>query len=241
MEAPYVIPERTGQYYAHLDWGFGDHAAYGLWWHSPQNELILVDELYERQLRPSELGERILALEGNRRVAWRVAGCDAWAKDKEGQIAPAEIWQRMGLVFRQARRDRIPGWQAMREWLAPYQVETFIPDADSHAVLPSGLTIPGVRKDLAWTARMRAFPHCRNWARTIPDLVYHPTKPEDVADNQEDHHADGTRYLVMELPTPTPITRRPVDQATDLNDDWRAREGLVPKQPETPTGRTAGW
>ena len=49
-------------------------------------------------------------------------------------------------------------------------------------------------------ARMYVFDNCRGFIRTIPQLMYSETKPEDLDTGMEDHIADETRYLCMSRP-----------------------------------------
>ena len=44
------------------------------------------------------------------------------------------------------------------------------------------------------------FQHCRAFIRTIPQLLYSETVPEDVDTTQEDHVADESRYFCMTRP-----------------------------------------
>ena len=59
------------------------------------------------------------------------------------------------------------------------------------------------------------FQHCRAFIRTIPQLLYSETVPEDVDTTQEDHVADESRYFCMSRPIP-PQKR---DTGLPLRDD----------------------
>ena len=48
------------------------------------------------------------------------------------------------------------------------------------------------------------FDTCRNFIRTLPALVYDPTRPEDVDTRGEDHIYDMLRYVLMERPVSPP-------------------------------------
>ncbi len=50
--------------------------------------------------------------------------------------------------------------------------------------------------------QMYIFHTCRGFLRTIPQLLYSETSPEDVDTHQEDHIADETRYFCMSRPLP---------------------------------------
>lgn len=47
---------------------------------------------------------------------------------------------------------------------------------------------------------MYVFNTCADWLRTVPNLPYSQTKPEDVDTKAEDHEFDATRYFLMSRP-----------------------------------------
>lgn len=47
---------------------------------------------------------------------------------------------------------------------------------------------------------MYVFTTCKDWLRTVPNLPYSMTKPEDVDTNAEDHAYDETKYFLMAHP-----------------------------------------
>lgn len=61
----------------------------------------------------------------------------------------------------------------------------------------------------------QVFNTCRNFIRTIPNLTYSQTKPEDIDTDLEDHIYDECRYVLMEHPI-TP--RQNVLQKVSLDD-----------------------
>ena len=79
------------------------------------------------------------------------------------------------LVFHRANTERVTGWQATREMIRQATLER--PER------------PG----------MWVFNVCREWLRTVPGLVRHPTNQDDVDTTAEDHAADETRYAAMTI------------------------------------------
>lgn len=67
----------------------------------------------------------------------------------------------------------------------------------------------------------QVFNTCTNFTRTIPNLIYSPTKPEDIDTDMEDHIYDECRYVLMEHPI-TP--RRNVAQRRVLDDPLNLHE-----------------
>ena len=61
----------------------------------------------------------------------------------------------------------------------------------------------------------QVFDTCRNFIRTIPNLVYDETNVEDIDTTQEDHIYDECRYVLME----NPISPPKVEPAAPIGDD----------------------
>lgn len=59
--------------------------------------------------------------------------------------------------------------------------------------------------------QMYVFNTCRHFLRTVPQLLYSETAPEDLDTRQEDHIADETRYFCMSRPiAPRRLVSRPI-------------------------------
>ena len=61
----------------------------------------------------------------------------------------------------------------------------------------------------------QVFDTCRNFIRTIPNLVYDETNVEDIDTTQEDHIYDECRYVLME----NPISPPKVEPVAPMGDD----------------------
>lgn len=55
--------------------------------------------------------------------------------------------------------------------------------------------------------KMYIFSNCVDWIRTVPNLPYSMTKPEDIDTDAEDHAYDDTRYFLMAHPIAAKTTR----------------------------------
>lgn len=71
------------------------------------------------------------------------------------------------------------------------------------------------------------FDTCKNFIRTVPNLVYDEKDVEDVNTEQEDHIYDMTRYVCMENPIaarvnkpPKPVLYDPLDINTPSYDRY---------------------
>ena len=100
----------------------------------------------------------------------------------------AETMMRHGIVFTPGDNARIDGWMQLH-----YRLQF----------------------DEQGYARMYIFDTCRAFIRTIPELIYSETRPEDLDTTQEDHVADETRYLCMSRPIQP---QRPVERRVILTD-----------------------
>lgn len=58
--------------------------------------------------------------------------------------------------------------------------------------------------DGAGEPMLQVFSTCVNFIRTVPALVYDPSRPEDIDTAMEDHIYDMTRYVLMESPISPP-------------------------------------
>lgn len=64
-----------------------------------------------------------------------------------------------------------------------------------------------MRFDQFGKPRMYVFNTCTDWIRTVPNLPYSLTKPEDIDTDAEDHAYDDTRYFLMAHPIAAKTTR----------------------------------
>lgn len=67
------------------------------------------------------------------------------------------------------------------------------------------------------------FDTCKDWIRTVPNLPYSMTKPEDVDTAAEDHQYDDTRYFLQANPL-IPTKRKP--PRTRTYDPYRSDDDL---------------
>ena len=173
--APFSVPKPWRRFCA-MDWGYNDPCCV-LWFAvAPEGKLFVYRELYVRKVLSSEIAKRVKALSEGERIAYTVASPDAWQqrglKGVEG-TSIAEVFAKNGVSLIPADNARIPGWQRVRESLAP--------DPDGAPAL-------------------RIFETCRNLIRTLPMLTCDAHDPEDVSDHDEDHAPEALRYGLMSRP-----------------------------------------
>lgn len=115
-----------------------------------------------------------------------VADPAIWDASRGESIADTAL--KYGLVFAPGDHERIPGWMQCH-----YRLQF---DSDGYS-------------------RMYVFSNCRAFIRTVPLMMYHKHRPEDLDTELEDHAADEWRYLCMSRPV-TPL--RPVEQKSFVID-----------------------
>lgn len=142
----------------------------------PRGSLVLCDELATNDpadlstgLRwpPSKLAEAIRSMAERWQVHPGGVGDDAAGLDES---LHAEL-ARHGVYFERPQKDRVAGWQLVRQMLA-------------NATAKEG---PGL-----WIGE-----RCRYLWATLPYLQRDPRYPEDIETNGPDHGADALRYAVM--------------------------------------------
>ena len=174
---PTELPKEWKRFRA-MDWGYNDPCCV-LWFAiAPEGKLFVYRELYLRRTLSSEIAKRVRTLSEGEHIAYTVASPDAWQqrglKGAEGTCI-AEVFSKNGVPLIPADNARIPGWQRVRENLAP--------GADGEP-------------------NLRIFETCRNLIRTLPALTYDAHDLEDVSDLSEDHAPEALRYGLMSRPRP---------------------------------------
>ena len=160
-----------------------------LWWAcDPRGALYLYKEwpgVKPRQanvgleLSPRQIAEGILAREAdeinNNLTIIRTADPAIFDRSRgdsvADQMAPDGV--RKGVVFNKGDNTRMAGKMQLHERL---------------------------RFDAEGRPMIYIYNTCTNWLRTVPNLPYSQTKPEDVDTEAEDHDYDATRYELMDHP-----------------------------------------
>lgn len=180
---PFAIPRHWTRYRAY---DFGYTKPFAVLWCaiSPDDVIYLYRELYGCTKTPNE-GVRWEAEQQAEKVAeieaaqergldiWGVADPAIWdeSRGKSGSIIDA--FEKHGIYFEKGKNARLSGKMQMHNRL---------------------------RFDENGRAKFYVFNTCKNFIRTIPNLVYSNINIEDVDTSQEDHEYDAIRYLFMERP-----------------------------------------
>ena len=179
-------PPRRWKRYRSFDFGYARPFSVGWWAQDEDGRLYRILELYGCTGTPNEgvkwstdrIFREIRRIEEEHPYlkGLRVEGVAdpaIWEQSRGPSIA--EMAARQGIYFAKGDHKRLPGWMQVHHRLAF--------DGDGVPML-------------------YVFETCRAFIRTIPQLVYSETSPEDLDTSQEDHVADETRYLCMLDPLP---------------------------------------
>lgn len=217
---PFPVPERWPRWMAY-DWGAASPAWWGWFVRAPWGTIYVYRELYLARydeptrrwvglgLTVDEQVRRALAMQAPGEVARPCyAGPDMFTRGAQSGETNAAVAARLGLPMLPAMTDRVQGWQRIQRALQPRPV-----DREGATVVEPELVV---------------FSGCQHLIRTLPLLVANERHPDDLADGQEDHPADGLRYgLVMQHTTdgaPAPVLLGPPRSAM-RDGPWGGRRG----------------
>ena len=186
------------------DFGYGKPFSCAWWAVDYDGVLYRILELYGCSGTPNE-GIRWTPDQQFAEMA-RIEREHPWLRHKriEGVADPA-IWDashgesiadtamKYGLYFAPGDHQRIPGWMQCH-----YRLQF----------------------DTRGYSRMYVFSNCKAFIRTVPLMMYHKHRPEDLDTELEDHVADEWRYLCMSRPV-APL--RPVAQKDYVIDPLKSR------------------
>ena len=181
------------------DFGYGKPFSCAWWAIDYDGVLYRILELYGCGDSPNE-GLRWTPDQQFREIA-RIEREHPWLRGRYIQgVADPAIWDashgesiadtaaKYGLMFMPGDNQRIPGWMQCH-----YRLQF---DGEGYS-------------------RMYVFSNCKAFIRTIPLMMYHKHRPEDLDTELEDHAADEWRYLCMSCPV-APL--RPVEEKPLLID-----------------------
>lgn len=171
-----TVPEGTG-YVCAVDWGYWPDPGVCLWIALlPDGRAYVADEYVFQRTLDKHVAATIAArtLEMGIRVRYTVGDTQMWTPNTSTGQSIQETFAAHGVPMLQADKDRVNGWQRLRDWFAP--------------------------NDVTGTPWMVVAPHCRYTIRTIPTLVMDKNNVLDVDSDGEDHAADPLRYFAMSRP-----------------------------------------
>lgn len=183
--APFDIDDEAFDIGIGLDHGYAAPfaAVFGAW--DSDGNCYIFDEVYEKQLTPSEQARLVLSrlvAEGNdgkiRPMRHRVPVADPATFNSKGEgLSIAQQWSNAGLHCVQANNARIDGWMNVREYLR----------------------VP-ISEDGVGRPKLFVFSTCSDTIREFRNARQDPRRPDDVDTTGDDHAIDAVRYLLATRP-----------------------------------------
>ena len=206
---PFEIP-REWNIYRSFDFGYAKPFSCAWWAIDYDGRLYRILELYGCTKTPNEglkwtpekIFQEIATIEREHRwlkgkQIFGVADPSIW--DDSRGVAIAETAAKCGVYFDKGDNKRLPGWMQVHYRLS----------FDENGI-----------------PMMYIFNTCQGFIRTIPELTYSTTNPEDLDTTGEDHIADETRYMCMARPVPPTVKveqKKIYDDPLDLHKDTKYR------------------
>lgn len=192
---PFDIPDFWTKFWAG-DWGYYPDFFAGLWFAvSPEGDLYVYREVYDRKIIPSMWAEILIDRTGDEVLDYKKLDSTCWSKWMKGEgeegVPIANELENAGWVCTQADNSpgsRVNGWIRLHEYLH-WEEDDKIP-VDERTL-----------ENLKVKPKVFIFNTCRNLIRTLPLLIHDETKQEDVQrKGLEDHAPDAFRYGVYSRP-----------------------------------------
>ena len=180
VEEPFAIPDDWIKVRS-MDWGFSK--PFSVHWYAIDYDGIAhcYREYYGctgepdegLKLTPDEVAAEVVRLSGNERYSYDVADKAIWQKD-----------------------DRMK-WSIQGESIAEIfeRHGIYFTRSNSERIAGKLMVHQYLRE-----GKIKFFSTCKHMLRTLPELVYDESKPEDVDTTQEDHAYDELRYFCMSRP-----------------------------------------
>jgi phage terminase large subunit len=203
-----------------LDYGLDCTACYD-WAIDQSGTCYVTKELYTADLTLSRAAEEILKWSApGVEYSYTVASPDLWNRRQsnphkpETGISGMEIMQQAGLRgLIKADNRRVPGWEALHEYLLPRKDER------------GGMS-----------PKLFIFENCLNLIRTLPALIRDNCKPNDVSDKCEDHAPEAIRYGIMSRPPLKSPTEEGFLMLKERRAEMKQDGGM-----QQPSSNVTGW
>ena len=182
---PFEIPYEWRRYRS-FDFGYAKPFAVQWWAINPDGVVFLYRQLYGCtetpntgvKWEPSEIARRIREIEESEKHAYPILGVadpSIWDESRGSSGTVINMMEREVIYFDKGDNKRIPCKMQLHHRLAF--------DENGYPM-------------------MYVFKTCRQFIRTLPNLVYDEKNPEDRNTSMEDHDYDACRYFLMTNPLP---------------------------------------
>ena len=189
--APFEIPVNWPRYMS-FDHGYTKPFSVGWWAVGPDGTMYRYREWYGCEKRHVNVGLKLSVRQIADGIVAREAEHEAQDNIVVDRIADPQI-------FEQSRGDSVA------QQMEPMQGKpgVLFRPGDNSRIAGKMQLHERLRFDDNGRPLLYVFNTCKDFIRTIPQLPYDPSKPEDVDTAAEDHIYDETRYALMARPAPT--------------------------------------
>lgn len=177
---PFNIPDDWRRYVT-IDYGLDMLAAYWIAIDN-HNKAYVYKEVYKSGLIISDAAKAIIKANADDNIKTYFAPPDLWNRRQETGKSAIELFYNNGISFTKSINDRVQGWYNLKEWLKPFE--------DEQGILTANLVI---------------FKNCQNLIRTLPQLQFDSSDPNDVSDQPHEltHAPDAIRGFIAGRPRAT--------------------------------------
>jgi hypothetical protein len=214
------------------DWGFGAPFSIGWWWVDNDNRIYRFDEWYGWNGSPNK-GLRMADSDVARAIIAREKVTGIWGRVKE---------RRAGSDCFQKRPDVYGGGQG------PSTAEVFrnlgitlVPGDDRSRLAKIKQFRERLRHGPGERPMMMIYPNCKQFIRTIPNLVMDENNIEDISTKTEDHVYDEAAHICMARPLGNVVIEEPKQFADNLSEFARLEREKLFKELDDDEGEFAYW
>lgn len=172
---PFEIPSHWKRYVS-IDYGYSK--PFCALWHAQDpvsKKVYTYREVYKTKLNDAEQARLILELSEKEKIEAFISDPSVFSPRGSGSSI-AQVWNSVGMTVVGGNNQRIAGWQRVHDWL----------------ILDS-------KEEPVWYIFDKK---CPNLIRTLPEMVYSMSNPEDIDTDAEDHAVDALRYFFMHIDYP---------------------------------------
>ncbi len=178
LNGPLPVDLNLCEKFVSFDWGYNDWACATWLCRAPENEqgvrhIYAYREIYDRQHPPQWWAEQIEKITRDEPIEYLILPHDCYSH-LGGNMTIARVFQDQGLPI--IRADSLSHKAKMHRMALTHQLLQVSPDGTPYLVVHSNNA---------------------NLIRTLPDLSYSDTRPEEIDDKAEDHAFDSLTYGLM--------------------------------------------
>ena len=197
---PFELPSSTKVFRA-ADYGYGAHSCV-LWFAvMPSGQVIVVDEIYEKELLAIDLADMVMERDKHWGTSYGILDSSTWHRRGDVGVSIAEAMIKRGCRWKPSDRSkgsRVSGKQTIHQMLAD--------------------------DPILGEPKLLIFNTCVNLISQLPTIPLDKNNPDDVDTKVEDHAYDALRYGLASRPKSKSLFEFG-DNMTQMRDNKRSGTG----------------